>query len=349
MQWIEKGRDNTRLPDHSDSMTDRKSAMQTWLDSLGYRDYSLDIASEDASFRRYFRIRHEAESFIIMDAPPDKEPCDVFVQVATKLRSAGLNAPEIIHENHAEGFLVLTDFGDRSYLHELTPTTVSGLYADAIDAVQNMQSRVDAADLPAYDEALLRREMGLFHDWFVHKLLGLELGSDLQQLWQKTMDTLTHNALQQPQVFVHRDFHSRNLMYVADGNPGILDFQDAVRGPVSYDLVSLLRDCYVDWPPQQVEQWVFDFHAASDLLQEKGIEAAEFMHWFNLMGAQRHLKAVGIFSRLKLRDGKDKFLRDIPRTLNYLLAVSNREPKLNELQTLINRLDLMARIQSWIR
>ncbi len=330
-------------------MTDRKSAMQTWLDGLGYHDYSLNIASEDASFRRYFRIEHGGESWIIMDAPPDKEPCDAFVQVAKKLRGAGLNAPEIIHENHAEGFLVLTDFGDQSYLHALTPTTVSALYADAIDSVQSMQSGIDAADLPAYDEALLRREMGLFHDWFVQRLLGLEVSPDLQQLWETTTDTLVNNALQQPQVFVHRDFHSRNLMQVADGNPGILDFQDAVRGPVSYDLVSLLRDCYVDWPPQQVEQWVLDFHAASVLLQEKGIDAEEFMHWFNLMGAQRHLKAVGIFSRLKLRDGKDKFLHDIPRTLNYLFAVSEREPELSNLRTLMQRLDLMARVQAWIQ
>lgn len=330
-------------------MTERKQQMRQWLDGLGYEDYRLDVASEDASFRRYFRLQQVDYSWIIMDAPPEKEPCDSFVNVANRLRDIGLNAPEIIHENHDEGFLLLTDFGDESFLQALTPENANSLYGDAGSAILQMQTRIDAADLPLYDEVLLRQEMDLFKEWFLQKLLGIELGPNQLGLWQESVDSLVKSALEQPQFFVHRDFHSRNLMKIADGNPGILDFQDAVKGPVTYDLVSLLRDCYIEWPESTVEQWVLDFHeiAARDYLAD--VSAIQFMHWFNLMGAQRHLKAIGIFSRLKLRDGKDKFVQDIPRTLNYLKIAGTGENGLVGLNTLIDELNLDVRLKTMQR
>lgn len=329
-------------------MSDRLGDMKQWLDGLGYQDYVLKVASEDASFRRYFRLLQAHESWIVMDAPPQKEPCDAFVKVARKLTDIGLSAPQILHENHDQGFLVLTDFGNLSYLQALRPDTADDLYADAISAILQMQTRLNSDDLPLYDEVLLRREMGLFKEWFLEKLLGIELDSQQLDRWQKTMDILVQSALEQPQAFVHRDYHSRNLMKIEQGNPGILDFQDAVKGPVSYDLVSLLRDCYIDWPQAKVDEWVSQFLDAASHEHLQGVEPAQFTRWFNLMGVQRHLKAIGIFSRLKLRDGKNHFLRDIPRTLAYIETVGSQEMSMLGLLSLIKELDLGSRIQSMI-
>jgi aminoglycoside/choline kinase family phosphotransferase len=327
--------------------------MKRWLDGLGYKDYSLEPASEDASFRRYFRLQQGDESWIVMDAPPEKEPCDQFVKIARRLRDNRLTAPEVIHENHDEGFLVLSDFGDVSYLDVLKPETANSLYGDAKAALLMMQTRLEADDLPVYDEAMLRAEMELFKEWFLEKLLGIELTPNQLGLWQMTTDTLVKNALEQPQCFVHRDYHSRNLMNIEGReqgrNPGILDFQDAVKGPVTYDLVSLLRDCYVEWPEPQVDQWALDYFDFAVLEHLQDIKPAQFMRWFNLMGAQRHLKAVGIFSRLKLRDGKDQFLQDIPRTLDYLKIVGTVEMSMVGLNALINELSLSFRVKSMIR
>ena len=318
-------------------MSDRSTQLNQWLVRLGYQDFRLSPASEDASFRSYLRLETDAESLIIMDAPPDREPCDQFIAVARKLRDAGLNAPEIIAQNPAEGFLVLTDFGGRDYLSQLGPESEASLYGDALAALLSMQTRIDAADLPRYDATLLNREMDLFHDWFLGKLLGISLDQEQQSIWQSIKQTLIENALTQPQVFVHRDYHSRNLMKLETHNPGILDFQDAVKGPITYDLVSLLRDCYIDWPLARVEELALDYYEiarANDLLD---VEAAQFMHWFNLMGTQRHLKAIGIFSRLKIRDGKPGYLQDIPRTLEYVRQVSADEISMAGLLAIIEK------------
>jgi hypothetical protein len=279
-----------------------------------------------------------------MDAPPDREPCDQFIAVACKLRNAGLNAPEIIAQNPVEGFLVLTDFGGRDYLSQLGPESEASLYGDALKALLLMQTRIDAADLPLYDATLLNREMDLFHDWFLGKLLGISLDQDEQSIWQSIKQTLIENALAQPQMFVHRDYHSRNLMKLETHNPGILDFQDAVNGPITYDLVSLLRDCYIDWPQARVEQLALDYYEiarGNDLID---VEAVQFMHWFNLMGIQRHLKAIGIFSRLKIRDGKPGYLQDIPRTLEYVRQVSAEEMSMAGLFSIIEKLGLSSRV-----
>jgi aminoglycoside/choline kinase family phosphotransferase len=330
-------------------MSDRISDMRKWLDSLGYEDYTLEIASEDASFRRYFRLQQGGESWIVMDAPPAKESCDNYVKVAKMLTGIRLSAPQIIHQNHAEGFLVITDFGNQSYLQVLQPENANGLYGDALAAILQMQTKLNADDLPLYDENLLRQEMGLFKEWFLEKMLGIELNPNQYGMWQMTVDSLVKSALEQPQVFVHRDFHSRNLMKLDRRNPGILDFQDAVKGPVTYDLVSLLRDCYIDWPEPQVDQWVLDFMDFAVLEHLEGVKPAQFMRWFNLMGVQRHLKAIGIFSRLKLRDGKDQFMQEVPRTLNYLKIVGTHEMSMVGLFTLINELSLGFRVKRLIK
>jgi aminoglycoside/choline kinase family phosphotransferase len=324
-------------------MSDRTTQLNQWLDQLGYRNYRLSPASEDASFRSYLRLETAAESLIVMDAPPAKEPCDQFIAVAQKLRDAGLSAPEIIARNPAEGFLVLTDFGGSDYLSQLNPESESSLYGDALAALLLMQTRIDATDLPLYDAALLNREMDLFRDWFLGKLLGISLDSDQQVIWQSIKQALVENALVQPQVFVHRDYHSRNLMKLETGNPGILDFQDAVKGPITYDLVSLLRDCYIDWPPIRVDQLALDYYEFAKVNDLVNVKAAQFMRWFNLMGIQRQLKAIGIFSRLKIRDGKAGYLKDIPRTLEYLRQVSADEMSMVGLFSMIEQLGLNLR------
>ena len=220
------------------------------------------------------------------------------------------------------------------------------MYGDALAALLKMQSGIDAVDLPPYNEALLNQEMDLFHDWFLGKLLGLSLDSEQQSTWRSIKQILIDNALEQPQVFVHRDYHSRNLMVLDMDNPGILDFQDAVCGPLTYDLVSLLRDCYVDWPRERVRQLALDYLERCRENHLVDIDAAMFLHWFNLMGAQRHLKAIGIFSRLKIRDGKPGYLQDIPRTLNYVVQVSAEEPELSGLNSLIIELELTRRLEA---
>lgn len=327
-------------------MPDRLYALRAWLADLGLGADDLRPASEDASFRRYFRLTApDGKSRVVMDAPPDMEPLGTFLDIDRRLRAAGLSAPEILACDEARGFLLLEDFGDAHYLAVLDEGNADALYGDAMEAIRVMQTGVAADDLPPYDEALLRREMALFPEWFLGALLGVELSAAQQELWRMTTDRLVASALEQPRAFVHRDYHSRNLMYLESGrNPGLLDFQDAVLGPVTYDLVSLLRDCYIAWPRDRVEGWVTGFLTHARHL--RGIEAQRFLLWFDRMGAQRQLKAIGIFARLKLRDGKPGYLRDIPRTLGYLLDACARDPALAELGVLLADLDVVARSEA---
>ena len=327
-------------------MTARSEQMKSWLDSLGYRDYNLTPASEDASFRSYHRLQMDGRSFIVMDAPPEREPCDQFIKVANKLRAVRLSAPEIIAQNEQGGFLLLSDFGNTDYLSALNGDSEAALYADALAALLQMQTRINSDDLPSYDEVLLNREMDLFHDWFLQQLLGIELSQVQYDRWLSIKLALVANALEQPQVFVHRDYHSRNLMKIDIGNPGILDFQDAVQGPITYDLASLLRDCYIDWPVSRVEQLLHDYYDLTLANELTDVKYGQFLRWFNLMGIQRHLKAVGIFSRLNIRDGKSGYLKDIPRTLAYINQVSAEETSMVELNSLIIELDLKSRVNS---
>ena len=267
-----------------------------------------------------------------MDAPPEQEDCLPFLRVAGYLEAMRLNAPRIIEANLDEGFLLLSDLGSRQYLDALLEDTATApdLYTDAIQALLAMQRRGAAyqSQLPPYDDTLLRFELSLFHDWLCGTHLDIEFSDSAEQAWQDCCDLLVANALDQPQVFVHRDYHSRNLMMTAADNPGILDFQDAVEGPLSYDLVSLLKDCYVQWPAEQVWQWALEFYNGLDAAVRERIDEEQFRRCFELMGAQRHLKAAGIFARLCHRDGKSAYLEDVPRTLSYIVELGPRYPEL---------------------
>ena len=274
-----------------------------------------------------------------MDAPPENEDCLPFLRVAGYLESMQVNAPRVLEINLEDGFLLLTDLGSRQYLAALRedPESAPRLYRDALQTLLRMQSRGAAfqGHLPPYDAALLRFELSLFHDWLCGTHLGIEFTEEDESQWGATCELLVANALDQPQVFVHRDYHSRNLMVADADNPGVLDFQDAMEGPLTYDLVSLLKDCYIKWPAEQVWQWAMDFYNGLDAQRRDSVDEAQFRRYFELMGVQRHLKAAGIFARLNHRDGKPVYLGDVPRTLSYILDVAPRYPELAFLQAWI--------------
>jgi N-acetylmuramate 1-kinase len=318
-------------------MTMRRVQLDAWLwDVLGEPSFVLEPASGDASFRRYWRVRRGAGSLIAMDAPPGQEDIHRFVDIAERLRAVGLNAPQILAQDSARGFLLLTDLGDRLYLDVLSPENVERLYGDALGALVVIQACARTEGLPAYDGAFLRRELGIFREWLLDRHLGIGLSPEEVGDLDAAFDRLVASALEQPQVFVHRDFHSRNLLVTSPPSPGILDFQDAVLGPVAYDLVSLLRDCYIAWPDERVARWAqgyFELATQSGVLRE--VDETCFMRWFDLLGVQRHLKASGIFARLMLRDGKPGYLKDIPRTLDYVVSVASRYPELEGVVRLV--------------
>jgi aminoglycoside/choline kinase family phosphotransferase len=319
----------------------RVQAITLWLQQFDeVAGAALTRASADASFRRYFRASKDGKSWIVMDAPPGKEDSEPFVRIARYLKLMNLNAPRVIEADLAQGFLLLTDLGSTQYLVALKQDAQSAntLYADAIAALVRLQSEGASfqSDLPAYDEKLLRVELSLFSDWLCETHLGLAFNNDEQQQWSSVCELLIHNALDQPCVFVHRDFHSRNLMRVSDFNPGILDFQDAVCGPYTYDLVSLLKDCYISWPPDQVTEWALSFYRQRQPALGPGIDEELFLRHFHLMGVQRQLKAAGIFARLNHRDGKPGYMLDIPLTLNYIVAIANQYEELSFLSALLS-------------
>jgi aminoglycoside/choline kinase family phosphotransferase len=314
----------------------RIAALKRWLENeLDFSEYTLNPASSDASFRRYFRVGHNGASYIVMDAPPDREDTRPFVTVDRLLFDVGLNVPEIIDENPGEGYLLLGDLGSQLYLDVLNEGTVERLYGDALAALAAIQiCRPADGVLPPYDRELLMTEMQLFRDWLVGEHLGIGLSDADAGMLTTTFALLAGSALEQPQVVVHRDYHSRNLMVTDSNNPGIIDFQDAVIGPVTYDLVSLLRDCYISWPHDRVEDWALGYQELalqSGILREEHGDPEQFLRWFDLMGVQRHLKAAGIFARLNHRDGKPGYLGDIPLTLGYVVDVAGRHDELGPL------------------
>lgn len=322
----------------------RQNQLQNWLDHLfNGKAANLRPASNDASFRRYFRFDVDNDTYVVMDAPPDKEDTAAFLRIGRRFYDIGLNVPRIVETDVDNGYLLLSDLGTETYLPKLNNETVERLYGDALGALVVLQTAtlVEPQFLPDYSETLLREEMELFREWYIGKHLEISLSDRQNAVLDKVFTSLVHSAHTQPQVWVHRDYHSRNLMVTAKNNPGILDFQDAVLGPVTYDLVSLLRDCYISWPAEQVRDWVMGYH---QLAQHSGIpvcdDELQFLGWFDRMGVQRHLKASGIFARLCHRDGKSAYLDDIPRTLGYVMQVSRVYPDLLPLAQLIDELEI---------
>ena len=319
---------------------DRKQLLAQWLDTeFGGESFELAIASADASFRRYFRVFLADRSLIAMDAPPKHEDCAPFLHVAELFRRAGVNVPRVHAHNLAQGFLLLDDLGDRIYLDALDEGSADRLYRDAIDALVEIQRASKGDELPEYDRALLERELRLFPHWYIARKLGVTLTPRQSETLEAVFQIVLKNNLAQKRVYVHRDYHSRNLM-VTDRNPGILDFQDAVYGPITYDLVSLFKDAYIAWPEERVLDWTIRYWEkarAAGLPVDS--DFALFHRDFEWMGVQRHLKVLGIFARLYYRDGKERYLNDMPLVMRYLRAACGRYRELNPLLKLLDKLE----------
>jgi N-acetylmuramate 1-kinase len=318
-----------------DASDSRLTLLKQWVsEDLGFGGARIEPASADASFRRYFRLTRGADSYIVMDAPPEKEALEPFVSVARALIGIGLNVPVILARHTERGFLLLSDLGTRQYLEALEAGgDVDRLYADALDALVRLQVRGSEAAqaLPPYDRAALRREMELLPEWFLTRHLQATVEAADRAMLDRLFEFLAQSALAQPAVFVHRDYHSRNLLITAESNPGIIDFQDAVRGAVTYDAVSLLKDCYIAWPRERVIEWLLGYRKSLERAGFAiGADDPQFVRWFDLMGLQRHIKVLGIFSRLYYRDGKPGYLNDLPRVLDYAREAAARYPETAE-------------------
>ncbi len=327
---------------------------------------TIEVASADASFRRYFRVTNDGKTTIAMDAPPEQEDCAPFIDVTNRLHNAGVHAPEIIKQDLEQGFLLLEDFGNTPYLDLLSTQTADKLYGDAIKALLKIQT-ADTQGLPEYDEAFFQQEMLLMPEWFLQKHLGITPTTEQQKIIDRTLSVITTSVLQQPQVVVHRDYHSRNLMMLdnakkhhlkvggcastqlsrtASDHVGVIDYQDAVLGPITYDLVSLLRDCYIRWPHEKVSKWVLQDYKkqAEQAGLISNVKDSTFIQWFDYMGLQRHIKVLGIFARLNHRDGKAHYLDDLPLTLHYVMEVANKYPLTRPLVELFNEWDIIEEI-----
>jgi aminoglycoside/choline kinase family phosphotransferase len=318
----------------------RTQTLEAWLHArlLG-EFFSVAPASADASFRRYFRVATSAGTRIVMDAPPEHEDCRPFVKVAHLFRAAGVNVPEVLAEDIENGYLLLSDLGNTMYLPALTDDTAAKLYDDATTALVKIQQASRPDVLPDYDRELLLRELRLFPDWYIAKHLGVELSPTQIQTLGSAFEAILTNNLAQPRVYVHRDYHSRNLM-VTEPNPGIIDFQDAVFGPVTYDLVSLLKDAYIAWDEARIIDWAVRYwEKARKAALPVDADFSVFYRDFEWMGVQRHIKVLGIFARLFHRDGKDQYLRDMPLVMIYLRKACERYSGLGAFLRLLDELD----------
>ncbi len=327
----------------------RLQHLKVWLDEQLAKLYAeqgwgtvppatLTAASSDASFRRYFRWEGDGRSFVVMDAPPPQENCKPFVDIAFLLAKSGINVPKIYAEDLERGFLLLNDLGNKTYLDVIDGENADALFHDALQALLAFQQLPMVAPLPSYDVALLRRELELFPEWYVKRELGVEFDAAQQQQWQHISELLIDSALAQPKVLVHRDYMPRNLM-LSEPNPGVLDFQDAVYGPVTYDVTCLFKDAFLSWPEERVRGWLESYWqqaSALDIAVQADFE--DFLRASDLMGVQRHLKVIGIFARICHRDGKPRYLADVPRFFSYIEAVIARRPELAELQALFSSL-----------
>ncbi len=315
----------------------RLEQLNDWLCSIyGEELANLSPASSDASFRRYFRFIDLGKSYIVMDAPPDREDCRPFIEVSQQLLAQGVNVPEVLASNLEQGYLLLTDLGKQTYLQVLNDQNADSLYQDAISSLIRIQrgGLQNHGIFPVYGEKLLLSEMQLFVDWLLDRHLQISLDTRQAHDWRACKQWLLEQIAIQPVTWVHRDYHSRNLMICADHNPGVLDFQDAVEGPITYDLVSLLKDCYVCWPRQRILTWLSLYHHKACVAALPVPELSRFTAWFDLMGVQRHLKAAGIFARLYHRDQKSGYLADIPRVLAYIHEVAKEHTQLVVLEKL---------------
>ncbi len=318
--------------------TTRHTDLQRFVAThLAQSAFTLAPASADASFRSYWRASAGEKTWVVMDAPPDKENIAPWLDIGARLHQAGLHTPEVCAVDHAQGFILMEDLGNRTYLPELNAATAESLYGDAFDALLTMQTCVSPQGLPAFDEAFLSMELELMPTWFLERHLGHTPSCEEWDVIEPAFRLIIDAARAQPQVFMHRDFHSRNLMIAERGSPGIIDFQGAVLGPIAYDLASLLRDCYIAWPIERVDAWVERYRQR--LADAGAIKAggAQFRRWFDLAGLQRHIKVLGLFCRLNYRDGKAAYLDDLPLVLDYVLGVAKLHPELEAFAALIER------------
>ena len=310
--------------------------IKAWLERTNYKDFEIDIASADASFRQYFRLSEAGESYILMDSSREKESLAPFVDVTKRLLDVDVRAPHILAENLDEGFLVLDDFGNTNYLDVLNDQNFKILYIKAMDEIIKMQ-KGQTEGLPLYDKAFLHFEMDLMKTWFLEQYVKLPLSSEDEKTIADALDAISDVVLVQPQdVFVHRDYHSRNIMLTPADEIGVIDYQDAMNGAITYDLVSLLKDLYIEYPKDEVSALALQFR---DML---GLEVDDktFIKWFDFMGLQRHIKVLGIFARLYLRDGKDGYLNDLPLTLKYTIETAEQYEETQALAALLKKVVL---------
>lgn len=305
--------------------------LKEFLQHSLYKDFAIEVASADASFRKYYRLKNADQTYILMDASLEKESLTPFLKVSEKLKNAGVNAPQIYSKDLEKGYLVLEDFGNTNLLDILDQNNFETLYKQSIEEIVKMQN-ADITSLPLYDKKFLHFEMDLMQEWYLKQKLHLQLSEQENEMLSQTLDRISEVVLSQPQdVFVHRDFHSRNIMVKPDGSLGVIDYQDAMSGAITYDLVSLLKDCYIAFDREQIETLVLYFR--DRLLLD--VDNATFIKWFDFMGLQRHIKVLGIFSRLHLRDGKDGYLKDIPLTLSYVIETAARYDETKELSAFL--------------
>ena len=320
--------------------TDRAAARLAWTRAT-LRDNSLTLqsASSDASFRSYWRTHHDGQSWIVMDSPPAQEDPRPWLKIGQQLAAAGLHVPAVHAQDLEQGFLLIEDLGNRLYLRELDEHNADALYGDAMDALLRMQAKMDHRDLPPFDRDVLVRGLEVMPEWFLGRHLGHTPTADERNVLEAAFALIIRNAQEQPRVFVHRDYHSRNLLVVERNNPGVIDFQGALAGPITYDLASLLRDAYIVWPRERVEGWVESYRRR---LRDAGaidadVDATRFLRWFDLTGMHRHVRVLGQFYRLWYRDGKPGYLADVPRVYHYVVSVARSYPELADFVALIER------------
>ncbi len=305
-----------------------------WLKTTLFKKYTIETALADASFRKYYRLRDGDKTALLMDSSLEKSSLISFLDVSCRLAGAGVCAPKIFEQNLEEGYLILEDFGTTHYLDILNQNNFRAFYTKAMNTILRMQ-KADVKELPLYDKKFLHAEMDLMQEWYLDKFLHIELNSSQKELIATTLNAISDVVLEQPQdVFVHRDFHSRNIMLKSDNKIGIIDYQDAMSGAITYDLVSLLKDCYVAYERKEIKKLALEFR------DKKGLKVADetFLKWFDFMGMQRHIKVLGVFSRLHIRDKKNGYLKDMPLTLKYVIDTADRYSETKEFANLLKNL-----------